>query len=303
VSNKQIVAHRLVAAPFFESPNCGNGPLKPELLVLHYTVSWPATAVVRAFKSPATRASAHLVLDLDGTWTQMVAFNRQAWHAGESSWEGRAKLNTWSIGIEIVNPGPVFPRVSSSGEVVQDVNERVWTGGYKLADPGRLPPKCPPGWKHWATYTVEQVAALESVCRLLVQEYGLRAIIGHSDIAPGRKFDPGPMLPIERIREHAFAKSDTEPSPPPVMTTSPPLDPEQLPVLQAGPRADATSPYVEFLQTRLNETGTIPPLLVDGHFWTKTDEAVRLFQRSRFLKVDGVVGGRTWRELLREVSP
>jgi N-acetylmuramoyl-L-alanine amidase len=298
MSNKQIVSHRLVAAPFFESPNCGSGPLKPEILVLHYTVSWPASAVVRAFKSPATRASAHLVLDLNGTWTQMVAFNRQAWHAGESEWEGRPKLNTWSLGIEIVNPGPVFP-----GETVTlDVNKRVWKGAYKLADPARLPPQCPPSWKYWATYTVEQLAALETVCRLLVQEYGLRAIVGHSDIAPGRKFDPGPMLPIDRLREHAFAKSDTEPSPPPTMTIAPPVDPSRLPVLSAGPVDPDTVPHVELLQQRLNQTGTVPPLLVDGHFWTKTDEALRSFQRSRFLKVDGVVGPLTWRELLREVA-
>lgn len=298
MNTKQIVNHRLVAAPFFESPNCGSGALRPELLVLHYTVSWPAAAVVRAFKSPATRASAHLVLDLDGTWTQMAAFNRQAWHAGESSWEGRPKLNTWSIGIEIVNPGPVFP-----GETVTlDVNKRVWKGGHKLADPARLPPQCPPSWKHWATYTVEQISALESVCRLLVQEYGLRAIVAHSDIAPGRKFDPGPMLPIERIREHAFAISDTEPSPAPTMTIAPPVNPEALPSLASGPFDPETAPYVELLQTRLNQTGTTPPLLVDGHFGWKTYEAVRLFQRGRLLRIDGEVGSQTWRELLREVA-
>lgn len=293
----QIVSHRLVAAPFFESPNCGSGVLKPEILVLHYTVSWPASAVVRAFKSPATRASAHLVLDLDGTWTQMVAFNRQAWHAGESEWEGRPKLNTWSLGIEIVNPGPVFP-----GETVAlDVNKRVWKGAHKLADPARLPPKCPPGWKHWATYTVEQISALESVCRLLVQEYGLRSIVGHSDIAPGRKFDPGPMLPIERIREHAFAKSDTEPSPAPA-SLAPTIDPSNLPTLATGPFDTATEQYVELLQTRLNATGTVPPLVVDGHFGWKTYEAVRIFQRGRLLVIDGKVGPKTWRELLREVA-
>jgi N-acetylmuramoyl-L-alanine amidase len=294
---KQIVNHRLVAAPFFESPNCGSGPLKPELLVLHYTVSWPASAVVRAFKSPLVKASAHLVLDLDGTWTQMVAFNRQAWHAGESEFEGRAKLNTWSLGIEIVNPGPVFP-----GETVTlDVNKRVWKGAHKLADPARLPPQCPPSWKHWATYTVEQISALESVCRLLVQEYGLRAIVGHSDIAPGRKFDPGPMLPIERIREHAFAKSDTDPSPAPA-SLAPTIDPSKLPTIETGPFDPATEQYVELLQTRLNATGTVPPLVVDGHFGWETYEAVRIFQRGRLLVIDGQVGPKTWRELLREVK-
>jgi N-acetylmuramoyl-L-alanine amidase len=293
--SSQVVNHRLVGIPFVESPNCG-GPLKPELIVLHYTVSWPGSAVVAAFRKPALRASAHLVLDLDGSWTQMVAFNRQAWHAGESEWEGKPKLNTWSLGIEIVNPGPVFP-----GETVTlDVNKRVWKGAHKLADPARLPAKCPPSWKHWATYTAEQIAALESVCRLLVQEYGLRAIVGHSDIAPGRKYDPGPMLPIERIREHALAVSDTSPSPPPRAPIAPPLDPSRLPVLSVGPVDPDTVAYVEVMQMRLNATGTVPPLIVDGHFGAKSQEAVRMFQRSRFLAVDGVVGVRTWVELLRE---
>jgi N-acetylmuramoyl-L-alanine amidase len=293
----QIVNHRLVGIPFVESPNCG-GPLKPELLVLHYTVSWPGSAVIAAFRKPALRASAHLVLDLDGSWTQMVSFNRQAWHAGESEWEGRPKLNTWSLGIEIVNPGPVFP-----GETVTiDYNRRTWKGGHKLADPARLPPKCPPTWKHWATYTAEQIAALESVCRLLATEYKLRAIVAHSDIAPGRKFDPGPMLPIEQIREHALAVSDTSPSPPPRAPIAPPLDPSRLPVLSVGPFDPETAPYVEVLQSRLNETGTVPPLGVDGHFGPKTHDAVRMFKRSRALEAGAIVDSLTWRELLREVA-
>jgi hypothetical protein len=82
---------------------------------------------------------------------------------------------------------------------------------------------------------------------------------------------------------------------------APPVDPSRLPTLSAGPRDPETATYVELLQQRLNATGTVPPLLVDGHFGPKTDEAVRMFQRQHVLTPDRIVGPRTWRELLREV--
>lgn len=94
-------------------------------------------------------------------------------------------------------------------------------------------------------------------------------------------------------------RAPTDPSPPPG-TIAPPMDPSKLPTLEVGPPDSATEQYVELLQSRLNATGTVPPLIVDGHFGGKTLEAVRMFQRSRMLKVDGEVGPRTWRELLRE---
>jgi len=204
----KIVNRRLDGALFVATPNMG-GPITPEVLVLHYTVSWPAAGVVRTFQDPASKVSAHLVLDLDGSWTQLVPFTRSAWHAGPSAWEGRNGLNSWSIGIEIVNPGPVFPR--ADGTVI-DVNRRQWTGGFERPERERLPPKCPASWTHWARYTEQQIAALEEVCPLLVSEYQLRAIVGHSDIAPGRKFDPGPMLDLQRLRELSFTGEELDAS-------------------------------------------------------------------------------------------
>lgn len=193
-----IENHRLVGASFVESQDVG-ALIQPDVIVLHYTVLHPLDAVIRAFRSPDIDASAHLVLDTDGTWTQMVPFDRAAWHAGKSSWRGMPGLNNWSIGIEIVNPGPVFV----DGESVRDVNDRPWDGPFVECP---VPPGYPAKWTHWALYTEEQLRALEDVCRALVRRYHLREILGHSDVSPGRKFDPGPALPIQRIRNFAFAE-------------------------------------------------------------------------------------------------
>src|SRR5262245_22093661 len=118
-----IVNHRLEGVRFEKTENLG-GEIKPEYLVIHYTVVTTAAATVAAFKNPAVRASAHLVLDLDGTFIQMVPFNRKAWHAGKSSWAGRDGCNDFTIGIEVVNPGPL----NSRGSGYVDVNNRAWQG-------------------------------------------------------------------------------------------------------------------------------------------------------------------------------
>lgn len=277
-----VESHRLVGVPFVATPNMG-GALRAEVAVIHYTVSWPGSAVVRAFESPSVRASAHLVLDLDGSLTQMVPFDRVAWHAGQSSWKGRPGLNGWSLGIEIVNPGPVFP---GAGGRATDVNGRAWAGGYERADKSRLPPQCPPGWVYWATYTEPQYDALERVCRALVRHYGLTEIIGHSDVSPGRKFDPGPMLDMGRIRAAAFAQApDTEPAPPPSQG-----NPLGYPTLSEGTSGWA----VVELQRRL------AGLAVDGQFGPRTRAAVIAYQQSRALTPDGIVGPKTWRTLTGE---
>src|SRR5690606_17263677 len=194
----EVVNHRLSGVRFVESPDVGELIL-PELIVVHYTVTWPLDAVIRAFRSPDFDASAHVVIDRDGTVVQMVPFNRAAWHAGESRWRGKPRLNTWSIGIELVNPGPVFP--ADGG--VRDANGKPWKEPYvELPVPDGYPPK----WRHWATFPEEQIRALEDVCRVLVRRYHISEIVGHSAVSPGRKFDPGPALDLNRIRDFAFSE-------------------------------------------------------------------------------------------------
>ena len=187
----------------FEKTSNHSGEIKPEYLVIHYTVVTTAVATVQAFKNPAVQASAHLVLDVDGTFIQMVPFNRKAWHAGKSTWGGRSGCNDFTIGIEVVNPGPLIQR--GSGYV--DVNNRAWHGEVVKArhKNGRA------SWDYWAAYDPRQLDALREVGPTIVTAYGLRDVVGHDDIAPGRKTDPGPAFPLASIRACLLGRNEDGP--------------------------------------------------------------------------------------------
>jgi N-acetylmuramoyl-L-alanine amidase len=197
-----ISNHRLEGVPFVATENMG-GEISPLLLVIHYTVVTTMAATVRAFASRASQASAHLVLDVDGSLTQMVPFNRKAWHAGASEWAGRSGCNGFSIGIEVVNPGPLEARNGG----YYDVNNRRWTGDVVDAQHknGRA------RYKHWAAYSEAQLDKLEDVGAQLVQAYKLREVVGHDDVAPTRKIDPGPAFPMDRYRGLLFGRASDDP--------------------------------------------------------------------------------------------
>ena len=89
----KIIDHRLCddrgnPVRFEESPNASNG-IQPEYCVLHYTAGASAESSVRWLCNPEAKASAHLVIGRDGSITQLVAFDRKAWHAGKSEWRNR----------------------------------------------------------------------------------------------------------------------------------------------------------------------------------------------------------------------
>ena len=194
--------HLLEGVRFDETQNMG-GEITPQYLVIHYTVVTTAAGTVGAFKNPNIQASAHLVLDLDGTFIQMVPFNRKAWHAGKSQWAGRSGCNDFTIGIEVVNPGPLVQR--GSGFV--DVNNRAWHGEVIEArhKNGRAP------YKFWAAYDPRQLDALREVGPALVSTYRLRDVVGHEDIAPDRKTDPGPAFPLASLRAVSLGRNDDGP--------------------------------------------------------------------------------------------
>jgi N-acetylmuramoyl-L-alanine amidase len=198
----EIKDHLLEDVRFEKTPNMG-GEISPEYLVIHYTVVTTAAATVQAFKTPAVQASAHLVLDLDGTFTQMVPFNRKAWHAGKSQWAGRSGCSNFTIGIEVVNPGPLVQR----GTGFFDVNNRAWHGEVVEArhKNGRSP------YKFWAAYDPRQLDALRDVGPLLCVTYGLKDVVGHDDIAPDRKTDPGPAFPLASLRAVSLGRNEDGP--------------------------------------------------------------------------------------------
>ena len=163
----------------------------PDTIVLHYTAG-PAKPAINTLTNPRVKASAHVVVHRDGTITQLIPFNLIAWHAGRSEYKGRTGFNKYSIGIEIENSGSL----TKSGNVY-----RAWFGAaYNPSDVIEAVHRNQTTIKFWHTYTAEQIATVTDLCRLLIDQYKSSYILGHEEIAPGRKSDPGPAFPLDRMR-------------------------------------------------------------------------------------------------------
>ncbi|KPP80551.1 MAG: N-acetylmuramoyl-L-alanine amidase XylA [Oceanicaulis sp. HLUCCA04] len=144
------------------SPSFDDRSLPVSMLVLHYTGMETGEAAIARLADPASKVSAHYVVEEDGTIIAMVDEAKRAWHAGLSHWRAITDVNSASIGIEIVNGGhdfglPDFPDV--------------------------------------------QIAAVIALSRAIIARHAITAqnVVGHSDIAPGRKIDPGEKFPWERL--------------------------------------------------------------------------------------------------------
>jgi N-acetylmuramoyl-L-alanine amidase len=193
----RIENHRLVEAAWHESPNQG-GPFPtgaPDTLILHYTAGDTAAWAIDKLSDPTAgaRVSAHLVVARDGGVTQLLPFDTIGWHAGRSSWGGRTAFNHFSLGIEIDNAG----RLTPDGDGF--VN---WRGlPYDRADAVQAVHRHESEAAWWHSYPAEQLRVVEALSRLLVETYGLRWILGHEEIAPDRKDDPGPAFPLDELRQ------------------------------------------------------------------------------------------------------
>lgn len=200
----KVREHRLylddgTAVPFQKSPH-QSARLIPEYLIMHYTAGASAESSVAWFLNPAAKASAHLVIGRSGQIIQVVALNRRAWHAGESRWGNRVGLNAWSIGIELDN----------AGELVRhpDGWRTKWGRPVNSADVIEAAHKNGGPITGWHTYTHEQLEIAQLVAALLMSHYELKDLIGHEDIAPGRKTDPGPAFPLSSFRAAAIGRGD-----------------------------------------------------------------------------------------------
>ncbi len=133
-----------------------------DMLVLHYTGMETAEAALARLCDPEAKVSAHYMIDEDGTVTRMVDEAARAWHAGVSFWRGHSDINARSIGIELVNPGHEF--------------------GYR-------------------PFPEAQTAALVDLARDIVRRHAIpaRNVVGHSDVAPTRKMDPGELFDWPRL--------------------------------------------------------------------------------------------------------
>jgi len=158
---------------------------------------------VQWLTNPVAEASAHLVIGRDGGITQLVPFDTVAWHAGASSWEGRVGLNHYSIGIEMDNAG----RLTRHGD-----SWRAWFGAdYPDGDVIEAVHKNEAEPCGWHLYTPEQIEVVFEVATLLMQEYRLLDMIGHDDIAPRYKSDPGPAFPMQNLRARVLGRRADEP--------------------------------------------------------------------------------------------
>lgn len=205
----KIRNHRLVrgdgsAVPYQASPN-KNGALHPRWLVMHYTAGRSAEGSISWLVNRQAKASAHLVIGRDGAITQLVPFNVVAWHAGASTWQGVSGLNHHTIGIELDNVGRLDriagKWVSPLKIVVPDDQVRV---ARHKNDAAGMPAS------GWQTYTPEQIDAAFSVSQALIEHYDLRDVLGHDDIAPGRKSDPGPDFPLLSLRARLYGRREDD---------------------------------------------------------------------------------------------
>jgi len=221
----QIVKHRFVDAPFRQASGCG-GKLAPTLVIAHDTAGAISKGnVVNYFAGAGCRVSAHIVLERDGTFTQMVDFATRAWHADPSSWDGKAGCNWRAVGIEIVNPGMMERRGQEVLLIYRDRDPN--TGQHRERIVGRYPIKdcvsvdTPEHGKGWCLpYTPEQIATMKQICRALADTYPISDIVTHWMVAPKRKVDTTPLFPLEEVRAFAFNKGEVpvaEEEPPAVM--------------------------------------------------------------------------------------
>jgi N-acetyl-anhydromuramyl-L-alanine amidase AmpD len=199
-----ITNHTLNEAIQDRLPGGSSMPVR-RFLVIHFTAGASAKSSINFWKSSAAKgASAHIVIDRDGTIYQCRPFNITAGHAGKSRWKdpsGRTfeGLNSCSIGIELANAGD---GANEDGTAFSS-RKFICPAGVQKAKHKNGGPLT-----FWEKYTPEQLAAVEELSKLLVKTYNLDDVIGHEDIAPDRKNDPGPLFPMSDLRKKCGIKRE-----------------------------------------------------------------------------------------------
>jgi len=174
----------------------------PDTIVIHYTAGKSAESSANYLCKDEVKASAHLVIGRDGKIYQLVPFDTIAWHAGKSEYAGRKWLNKFSIGIELDNAGVL----EKTGDEYQ-----AWFGTkYPASEVIYATHRNETSPRYWQTYTEIQLDTCRSVCELLISKYSIKTIVGHEEIAPKRKQDPGPAFPLDKFRERLLANNRSD---------------------------------------------------------------------------------------------
>ncbi|WP_026605769.1 peptidoglycan recognition protein family protein [Methylocapsa acidiphila] len=238
-----------IAATVEPSPNHGERlGRKPDSIILHYTGITTGEAALRRLCDVEAQVSAHYLVYEDGSVFQLVPEARRAWHAGIGYWAGDRDMNTVSIGIEIANAGHL----------------------------GGAPP-----------YPESQIAVVIALCQDIIARHKIKPqrVLGHSDLAPDRKIDPGEYFPWERL---AKAGVGHYVAPCPI---------EDGPKLERG----AHGLEVERLQSLLAIYGY--GLNITGLYGSKTHAVVSAFQRHfRPELVDGIADVSTIATLRKVIA-
>ncbi|MCZ4092128.1 N-acetylmuramoyl-L-alanine amidase [Sinorhizobium psoraleae] len=232
------------------SPNHGEraGGRKPDMILLHYTGMETAVSALDWLCREESQVSSHYFIHEDGRVDQLVAEERRAWHAGKSFWKGETDINSCSIGIEIANAG----------------------------HPGGLP-----------EFPEAQIEAVVELCRDCGRRWSIapERVLGHSDVAPIRKVDPGEKFPWDVL--HAKGVGHW-------------VEPTPVGGGRFFQRGDRGQP-VEAIQSLLSLYGY--GIEVTGDFCEKTEGAVAAFQRHfRQARVDGIADVSTIDTLHRLLS-
>lgn len=218
-----------------------NQDSRVQFVVLHYTNASLERSL--ALLTHGEVSSHYLIGDKPATIYQLVDENRRAWHAGDSQWQGRTWLNSSSIGIEIVNPG------------------------FTDTPSGRV----------WHPYSEAQIQALILLLKDIVKRNNIdpRHIIGHSDIAPSRKLDPGPLFPWKRLADAGVG-----------------VWPDAAAVAQQRARFDVSPPSITWYQQQLARFGYA--IEQTGVNDVSTQHVLAAFQmRFRPQRFDGVPDAQT----------
>lgn len=225
------------------SPNFEARKSPPDMIVLHYTGMPTGEAALERLCDPASKVSSHYLVEEDGRVFRLVPEERRAWHAGVSFWKGETDINGRSLGIEIVNPGHEF--------------------GYR-------------------PFPEAQVAAVIELLSDIRSRWTVEDgyIIGHSDVAPDRKDDPGELFPWKRLAEAGHGLW---------------AEPPAAPGAPLGEGEEGAGVFA--LQAGFTRLGY--DCAPSGKFDAHTTAVVRAFQRHwRPDKVDGIADGETRARLI-----
>jgi len=185
------------------SPNHG-GEMTPEILVLHYTATDTAASAINILtdSKASNRVSVHLVLDRDGTVTQLLPLNVVGWHVGKSAWDGKVGCNSFSIGIEQINAGVL--NKTANGEYLTQIGKHVIPPNDVIYAQHHITK----GWAYWHDYTTVQIETAIAIGQAIDEAYHLKDVVGHEDVAtpPGRKVDPGPAYPLDSVRTQILGR-------------------------------------------------------------------------------------------------